>query len=421
MKPKTVYAILIALIIIVGVVAFHVGRLTAPVKVVEVEVSPKPPREIRIGATLAISGPFAAEWGPPYEAFLKEWEKMINEKGGIYVREYGTRLPVKLIVYDDKSSPDKSAELYERLITVDHCDILLGPAHSAIAMRASTVAEKYKVPMVGPESLAPALFARGYRYWTSVLNWPASWSKHYWDLLSKTGWAKTIVIAASALPHRRDVGEAAVDWSEKIGLKVLSFDVIPTPCADFGPYIIKYKALNPDIVYLSLAPGEELTFLRQAKEMGLKPREFHNIFGSKLLVERLGADVVEGLTGESYFSPKYTGEGMADFMELQRRLNMTAYDYPWFAIRFPCLQIIVKAIEEAGTLDKEKLRDTIMSMHIMTIYGEWYARTVEYKGQILMNQGTEDPLLVQIQKGSLVVIWPPEYATGKYIYPGVKG
>ncbi|MBI1893709.1 MAG: ABC transporter substrate-binding protein, partial [Candidatus Rokubacteria bacterium] len=106
------------------------------------------PDRIKIGATLAITGRFSAEWGPAVVDFMKGWEKLVNEGGGVFVREYNARLPIQLLIYDDESNPDKSVELYEKLAAVDKVHLFLGPASSPITLRASTVAERLKIPML---------------------------------------------------------------------------------------------------------------------------------------------------------------------------------------------------------------------------------------------------------------------------------
>src|ERR1700674_1881234 len=75
------------------------------------------PREIKIGGTMAVTGGIAVEWGPAAKTFMEEWAKMMNERGGVFVKEANAKLPIKLIVYDDGSSPDRAVELYERLAT----------------------------------------------------------------------------------------------------------------------------------------------------------------------------------------------------------------------------------------------------------------------------------------------------------------
>ena len=69
----------------------------------------------------------------------QSWAKLVNANGGILVKAYGKQLPVKFIIYDDKSEPAESAKFYERLVTVDKVHILLGPFSSHITTAAVTV------------------------------------------------------------------------------------------------------------------------------------------------------------------------------------------------------------------------------------------------------------------------------------------
>ncbi len=109
-------------------------------------------REIKIGGTMAVTGAFSVEWGPRARTFMEEWAKMMNDRGGVFVKEANAKLPIKMIVYDDGSSPDRAVELYERLATTDKVDFFSGPASSPITIKASTVAERYGIPMVTAEA-----------------------------------------------------------------------------------------------------------------------------------------------------------------------------------------------------------------------------------------------------------------------------
>jgi len=126
------------------------------------------PSHIGIGTTLPVTGGFSAEWGPRFLEFMKAWEKITNEEGGIFVKEFGKRIPVKLIIYDDESLADKSVELYEKLAGVDKVHIFLGPSTSPITMRATTVAERLQIPMVMAEANDEAVFSRGFRWSVAV-------------------------------------------------------------------------------------------------------------------------------------------------------------------------------------------------------------------------------------------------------------
>ena len=105
------------------------------------------PEEIVIGASIPKSGVLSAfgsyeEWG--YQTAVDE----INEEGGIYLEEFDARVPVRLILYDDESTPDKVAENTERLILQDEVDALLGSATPPLVISGAVIAEREGIPMV---------------------------------------------------------------------------------------------------------------------------------------------------------------------------------------------------------------------------------------------------------------------------------
>jgi len=172
------------------------------------------PSVIKIGGTLAVTGPFAAEWGPVYQEFMREWARVTNEEGGWLVRELGRRLPVEMVLYDDESSPDKAVELYERLAAVDNVLLFFGPATSPITLRASTVAERLRIPMVTMEANDRAIFARGFRYLFGTLAPGLWWTRSYFELVRQSVEAgaplRSIAFVYEDSAHTRDVAAGAI-------------------------------------------------------------------------------------------------------------------------------------------------------------------------------------------------------------------
>ena len=102
---------------------------------------------ILIGGTISETGRYASDV-KPWPKLMNTWAEMINERGGLWVKSEKRRIPVKFILYDDKSDQATSIKFYERLVTVDKVDLLIGPYTSPLTFAATTVAEKYKIPMV---------------------------------------------------------------------------------------------------------------------------------------------------------------------------------------------------------------------------------------------------------------------------------
>ena len=181
-------------------------------------------REIKIGGTMAITGAFSVEWGPKARQFMEEWAKMMNERGGVFVKEANAKLPIKLIVYDDGSSADRAVELYERLATTDKVDFFTGPASSPITIKASTVAEKYGIPMVTAEANSPAIFARGFKWLVGADRPAPQWAEDYYRMLKvlmdngTLPRLKTVAVIQENTPHTMDVGWGAVNQAGLAGL-----------------------------------------------------------------------------------------------------------------------------------------------------------------------------------------------------------
>ncbi|MCL6554520.1 MAG: ABC transporter substrate-binding protein, partial [Firmicutes bacterium] len=236
-----------------------------------------PATGVKLGGTLAVTGPFAAEWGPVYQQFMREWVRAVNEEGGIMVRELGRRLPVEMVLYDDESSADKAVELYERLAAVDNVLMFFGPATSPITLRASTVAERLRIPMVAMEANDRAIFARGFRYLFGTLAPGVWWTRHYFDLIRQANaegaGLRTVAFLYEDTAHTRDVTSGAIAYAREAGLSVLDQQVVPFGHSDFASIIARWRTLNPDLVFLGLWTGPSIAYVRQARELGFRPKE----------------------------------------------------------------------------------------------------------------------------------------------------
>src|SRR5262245_31718652 len=152
MRYRSAVPILVALLL-AGAVALGLGR----------DATAQAPSEIRVGATVAVTGPASAEVGH-FKKMMELWAETINAQGGVMLKEYGKKLPIKMIVYDDTSKPPDAVRLYEKLVTEDKVHVLLGPYSSPITVAASTVAETPQIPMLGLGANSTGIARRGFRW-----------------------------------------------------------------------------------------------------------------------------------------------------------------------------------------------------------------------------------------------------------------
>ncbi len=367
------------------------------------------PTEIRVGATVAVTGAFSEEVGH-FKKMMELWAETINAKGGVMLREYGKRLPLKIVVYDDTSKPPDAVRLYEKLVTEDKVHVLLGPYSSPITFASSTVAEKHQLPMIALEANASGIFRRGFKWLVGVIDDGPKWSYQYFDMLKAEGKAKSIGFVIEDTPHPKEVGSGSIPKAKEIGLAVKVEERFPVATQDFTPIITKLKAANPDIVYVAAFPSREVTFFKQALEQGLSPREYHMIHHGVAFYGALGLKNANLLTGEAYWMPGVKAGNAKPFEELLQKLNVKVEDYPWSSIHYFGFEALLAGLEKAGTLDRDKLMAAIKSLDIETISGR-----LRFDPQT--GQGTLNPFPTQIQEGRYVTIWPAEIASGKHIYP----
>ena len=130
---------------------FAVAVLVALTEAV-VPVAEAQPR-IRIGVTYARTGSLRAP-GQHMMRGSRLCIKHANDRGGVV----GRRL--ELLVEDDGSDGPTAAALYERLITRDEADAILGLHSSPLTEAAADVIERHRMPMVA-NAAATSIFKQG--------------------------------------------------------------------------------------------------------------------------------------------------------------------------------------------------------------------------------------------------------------------
>lgn len=365
------------------------------------------PKEIVIGATISLSGRFTTMVGP-FKKLSESWAEVVNERGGIWVGEYKKRLPVRFVIYDDKSDPTTSAKYYERLITIDKVNLLIGPFSSYISYAASTSAEKYQVPMVLAEANDKKLFERNYKWMVTNLDYAEFEGHQYLEMLKAEGKVKTIAFVSEDTLHSTGVLKGAIAKAKELGFTIALEETAPADTTDFTAIITKIKGINPDVVFLEAFPPFEVPFMKQANELGLRPKEFFNGHVTRPYLNSLGP-IANNVASSVYWVPGLNYGNQREYLEVLKKTGIKWDEYMESAIHFWAYQTIEHAIEAAGTFEKNKFMETLRKLHHMTITGP-----VHYKEN---GVGTIKATPVQVIDGNLVPIWPPEAATAKHIFP----
>ena len=364
------------------------------------------PKEIKIGATIALSGRFKGLVGN-FDKLGNEWAGLVNERGGIYVKEYGKKLPIKFKVYDDASKPENARKFYEKMATDPSISFFMGPFSSFISNAAITVAGKHKIPMQMVCANDSVLFRKP-NHWRvgTLISAEGEWI-HLVPIYKQKGGVKTFATLTMDTLHNKGAINGFEAELEENGFEVVYSEIAPPPTKNFAPMIIKLRRAKPDVVAIeALSLAFTIGFLKQMREAGYKPKEIIIGHITKHVIDALGP-YAENITGLAYYVEGNT-QDHKDFLEVTRRAGFTWGEFMESAIRFWAYTRIKQAIERAGTLDRNKIMDTMWNMKTQIMGMDSYVTKKGY--------GALGSYPCQVQGGELISIWPLEKALKKHKY-----
>ncbi|GAP62065.1 branched-chain amino acid transport system substrate-binding protein [Ardenticatena maritima] len=367
---------------------------------------------IRLGAAVSETGKYARE-GKDTRQGYETWRKWVNEEyGGIKVGD--ERYKVEIIYYDDEGDPDTAARLVEKLITEDKVDFLLGPYSSGLTMSTSAIAEKYNKIMIEGNGASESLFERGFKNLFAVLTPAGNYTQSGLKLLADKG-AKTMVLAYEDTAFPTSVAEGAQRWAQEYGIEVLAVETYPKDVADVSGIMSKFKDLNPDIFVGGGHFNDALLFVRSAKELDFVPKAMLITVGpsNPEFVSEMGADA-EYILGPTQWERTMSWKGpwfgtAEEYAQRYEKLWGEPPTYQAAESTATALALHV-AIENAGSLDTDAVRQALLDLDIMTFYGP--INFDETGKNVAKPMGT-----IQIQDGNIVVVAPEEAAVAELRYP----
>ncbi len=192
----------------------------------------------RIGASIALTGRDAVQGGYVREGYLL-CQKHVNEQGGVLGRA------IELLIHDDRSDEPTAVGLYEKLITEDKVDAVLGPYGSPYTDAVADVTERHRKLMVAPGAATTSIWEKGRRYLIMVLSPLEASTAGTIDLAARQGLKTIGLIDARARPA---IVKGALELARKQGLEVVVHEAYPPGTTDFSAILHKVKAAKPDVL-----------------------------------------------------------------------------------------------------------------------------------------------------------------------------
>lgn len=371
------------------------------------------------GAPVSLTGATATEGKLTLEGY-QLWVKQVNAHGGIKVGN--TTYQVQLKYYDDGSSPTKSAQLTQQLITSDKVNFLLGPYGTTATLQDEAIAEQYKIPMVEGNGAAKAIFSKGFHYIFGVLSPAAEYGKVMLEAaLTAPNPPKTVAIISADDAFSKEVAAGAKDFATGHNLKVVYFQQYPANTTDLTSVLTALKTSGPggtvpDMLLGSGHEGEAVTTMKECKQLHINAKIYGFTVGPSTpdFVSVLGS-TANGVLGSSQWTAQEKYNGIDVFQTPANYAQMYMQEYghapSYQSAESTAVGLAFQyAIQKAGSIDPLKVRDALASLDIMTFYGQ-----IRFDST---GANTYKPMAtIQIQDGKVVTVYPTDVANAQLIYP----
>jgi branched-chain amino acid transport system substrate-binding protein len=364
---------------------------------------------IKVGAVVPLTGRYAAlgaQVRPGYEIAIEA----INNGGGVTVA--GKKMPIELVLLDDESDATKTVARMETL-AAQGIVAYLGGAGSDLHAAAASVAEKNKIPYLGVAFALKKIHEQGFRYLFSPFWKSPDIAQQLASLLTS--------IPAVERPKRAAVFQEKTDWgremaaayadaSKAAGLEVVVQGEYAPGAKDYSDLILKAKAAQVDALYGQPTPPDGMAMVKQMKELDFNPKLALLIRApdGPVWAQNLGKDGDYVVLAPGWHNGvKYPGVAELN-AAYAKRVGRPAD--PLTGSSYACVQILAAALAEAGSVDRDKVRDAIAATDLTnTVIGP-----VKFRPD---GTGVVQSVFIQWQGGKQELVWPKEFATKPLAYP----
>jgi len=357
---------------------------------------------IKIGASLSLTGTYAKPGTYQKEGY-EVCADELNAKGGLLGRK------VEFVMYDDQSSTQTAQRLYEKLITEDKVDAIMGPYSSPVTEAAVNVTEKYKKVMVAPLAATTSIFKKGRKYIFMVISPAEVYLEGLLDMAAKRG-LKTIAVVNEDTLFSKAAASGALDLAKKKGLQVVFTEAYPKGNTDFSALLTKLKAANADVLAAATYFDDAVALTRQMKELNVNPKMYGVTVGGDLpeFYDTLKQNA-EYIYGATQWEPTLPYSGNQEWFETYKKEFGHDPSYHSAAGYAGCV-IYAEAVKRANSLDADHVRDQLLKLETRTIFGD-------YKVDADGFQVAHKMVTFQWQKEKKATVWPDDLAKAKPLFP----
>jgi branched-chain amino acid transport system substrate-binding protein len=383
----------------------------------EILVTPDAPEFIVIGNAIALSGannPGAAlSQIPSYRL----WEADVNADGGIFVEEYGKKIPVRIDMVDDTSDVGLAVQLTQQMLESGDVDFIFPPWGTAANFAIAPIISEAMSPVPGCTVSSRELTteAQNFPYFYTLLNQGAAQGAALVELAGELGIETAAVIHNDDL-HGIEFAEDVVPALIDAGIEIVYQETYPVNTGDLSQTLRAVQDADPDAVIAFSYPGETFLMTGQMLEIGLNPDMFYATVGIAFPAYRDAfGPAAEGTMGAGVWNPNVDIEGAQGFFDRHVAMHGAEPDRWASAACYATGQVLQQAIEAAGTLDPVAVKEAMDTIEFNTLLGTFRFENQlnpVYPGQVGQWQNGEFEIVSFAEDRTAEPIFPKAWPAG---------
>jgi branched-chain amino acid transport system substrate-binding protein len=385
---------------------------------------------IRIGYSLSLTGILAPN-GKTALLAHKLWEEKINNNGGLLGR------PVQLVCIDDQTNPNLVAGIYQKLLTEEKTDLIIGGYGDNSIKPAMPLVIEHKRFFIGLMGLAVNQEFKYENYFAMIPTGPSpgtALTEGFFSVAAKQHpKPETVAILSADAPFSKSPVLGAKENCSKNGMRVVFEETYPLSTNDFSPFIRKVQQTGADILFMCSYVSDSVGLIRAINKEDLQAK----LVGGAMIGPQNGSVKMElgpllnGIVNYEYWLPveklMYPGveEMIKKYQALAQQEGTDPLGYYVAPMAYAQLQIVEQAISATQSLDDNKLaaytRDSVFHTVVGDIKfgkgGGW----IEPRVLTVQYQKLTDNTIAQFKNAKTqVVLIPEDLSSGNLIYPYMK-
>jgi ABC-type branched-subunit amino acid transport system substrate-binding protein len=187
-------------------------------------------------------------------------------------------------------------------------------------------------------------------------------------------------------------------------MKVAGNELFPVDTKDFSSIILRIKAANPDIIYISSFDAPAIPLINQMRQLRVTAKSVHSVYCTGKMVKALG-NGMDDITGVMQWHPSLNTPYSDLVRDVLEKSDVDWADYLFVVGRLQSYLVMIQAIEKAGAVDREKIRDALATTTFKSPMGD-----IKF-GENGYAQMQAFP--TQVQNGKIVAIGPEDQVSGR--------